>query len=216
MKRMTKQEAREIIAKLREAHPHAKGELVAANPFQLLIATILSAQTTDKQVNRVTPALFAAYPTPAALAAAKPAEVEEYIHSIGFFRMKAQNIIRTAALLEQEFGGEVPQEIPLLMTLPGVGKKTANVVASNAFGVPAIAVDTHVFRVSNRLGLSVSKDVASCEADLERILDRAVWSEAHHLLIFQGRYVCKARRPECERCNVCAHCRYYGELSCVL
>lgn len=214
MKRMTKTEAREIIAKLREAHPDAKGELVAENPFQLLIATILSAQTTDKQVNRVTPALFAAYPTPAALGKATPAAVEEYIHSIGFFRTKAKNIIRTAALLEEEFAGEVPQDIPLLMTLPGVGKKTANVVASNAFGVPAIAVDTHVFRVSNRLGLSVSKDVVECEKDLQRILDRDVWSEAHHLLIFQGRYVCKARRPECERCNLCEHCRYYEASSC--
>ena len=150
MKRMTKKEAREIITMLREAHPNAKGELVAENPFQLLIATMLSAQTTDKQVNRVTPALFKAYPTPEALAKAEQSEVEEYIHSIGFFRTKAKNIIHTAALLEEEFNGEVPQEISLLVTLPGVGQKTANVVASNAFGVPAIAVDTHVFRVSNR------------------------------------------------------------------
>lgn len=215
MKRMTKKEARQIITKLREAHPNAKGELVAENPFQLLIATMLSAQTTDKQVNRVTPALFKAYPTPEALAKAEQSEVEEYIHSIGFFRTKAKNIIHTAALLEEEFDGEVPQEISLLVTLPGVGQKTANVVASNAFGVPAIAVDTHVFRVSNRLGLSASKDVSACEEDLKRLLDRDVWSEAHHLLIFQGRYVCKARRPECDRCNLRAHCRYYEASSCV-
>ena len=215
MKRMTKKEAREIITMLREAHPNAKGELVAENPFQLLIATMLSAQTTDKQVNRVTPALFKAYPTPEALAKAEQSEVEEYIHSIGFFRTKAKNIIHTAALLEEEFNGEVPQEISLLVTLPGVGQKTANVAASNAFGVPAIAVDTHVFRVSNRLGLSASKDVSACEEDLKRLLDHDVWSEAHHLLIFQGRYVCKARRPECDRCNLRAHCRYYEASSCV-
>lgn len=214
MKRMTKKEAREIIAKLREAHPDAKGELVAENPFQLLIATMLSAQTTDKQVNRVTPALFAAYPTPEALSKAELSDVEEYIHSIGFFRTKAKNIIRTAALLVEEFDSTVPHEIPLLMSLPGVGKKTANVVASNVFGVPAIAVDTHVFRVSNRLGLSKSKDVSACEADLERLLEREVWSEAHHLLIFQGRYVCKARRPECDRCNLREHCRFYEASSC--
>lgn len=214
LKKMTKKEARVILDKLREAHPNAKGELVAANPFELLIATMLSAQTTDKQVNRVTPALFAAYPTAAALAKAPLETVETYIRSIGFFHTKARNIIRTAGILAEQYDGCVPKDIKTLMTLPGVGRKTANVVASNAFGIPAIAVDTHVFRVSNRIGLSHSSDVAQCEKDLQQILDRSEWSQAHHLLIFQGRYVCKARRPECENCNVRDHCRFYGGTTC--
>lgn len=211
MQRMTKGEAREIIAKLRVAHPRAKGELVARSPFELLIAVILSAQTTDKQVNKVTPSLFQAFPDAAALGAAPYERVAELIHSLGFYKTKAKHIIQTAAILAQDYDGQVPNDREALVRLPGVGRKTANVVLSNAFDVPAIAVDTHVFRVSNRLRLSTSKDVAKCERDLMRVLDRSVWSEAHHLLIFQGRYVCKAQRPLCEECLVRAHCRYLAQ-----
>ena len=208
MVRMTKVEAQEIMDKLAEAFPDAKGELDHSNPFELLIATILSAQTTDKAVNKVTPALFAKYPTPEYLAEAPLEDVENIIRNIGLYRNKAKNIKGTGGLLVEKYAGEVPTTRDELVTLPGVGRKTANVVLSNAFDVPAIAVDTHVFRVSNRLGLSKSKDVEKCEKDLNRILDKEIWSHAHHLLIFQGRYVCKAQRPLCEECNVVSHCRF--------
>ncbi len=208
MKRMTKKEAAEIIEILKTLHPDARIALVANNPFELLIATMLSAQTTDVQVNKVTPALFAQYPTPEALSQAEVHDVEEKIRSIGFFHTKAQNLIRTANLLVKEFGGQVPGTMEELTQLPGVGRKTTNVVLSNAFGVPAIAVDTHVFRVSNRLRLSTSDDVLHCERDLQHILDPSVWSQAHHLLIFHGRRICKAQRPLCETCPLIDHCRY--------
>lgn len=211
MRAMSKKEALEILEKLKEAHPDAKGELVAENPFQLLIATILSAQTTDIQVNKVTPKLFEDFPGPEALGKADPAKIEEYIRSIGFFRTKAKNIVRTGAILEKEYGGLVPDKMEELIKLPGVGRKTANVVLSNAFGQPAIAVDTHVFRVSNRLGLSKSKNVEDCEKDLRKILPKEEWSQAHHLLIFQGRYVCRAQRPNCPACNLRDNCRYYNK-----
>ncbi len=212
MARMTKKEAKEIMEKLHTAFPDAKGELDHSNPFELLIATILSAQTTDKMVNRVTPALFAKYPTPQALAQAPIADVENTIRNIGLYRNKAKNICGAATMLVDKFDGQVPTNREDLVLLPGVGRKTANVVLSNAFGVPAIAVDTHVFRVSNRLGLSKSKTVDQCEKDLNNILDEDTWSHAHHLLIFQGRYVCKAQRPLCEECNVVSHCRYRDQL----
>ncbi|MDD7592677.1 MAG: endonuclease III [Peptoniphilaceae bacterium] len=205
---MTHEEAREIMEKLKVAHPNAKAELNANNPFELLIAVILSAQTTDVRVNQVTPILFAAYPDPAALSKAPLEHLEEILRPIGFFRTKAQNIKKTAQRLCGAYGGQVPESREELMTLPGVGRKTANVVLSNAFGVPALAVDTHVFRVSHRLGLSDAETVDETERDLNALLDRSLWSEAHHLLIFQGRYVCKARKPLCEECAVREHCRY--------
>lgn len=209
MEEMTKEEAREILRILDQTHPDAKTSLDAVNPYQMLIATILSAQTTDVQVNKVTPALFAAYPTPGDLGRAQLADVEDLIHSLGFYRTKAKNIIKTGAKLDQDFAGQVPQTLEELTSLPGVGRKTANVVLSNCFQIPAIAVDTHVFRVSNRLGLSQSKNVEACEKDLQAILDREAWSHAHHLLIFHGRRICKAQNPHCLECPVRDHCRFY-------
>ncbi len=209
MKKMTKKEAAEVVDKLKVRFPDAKGELDHNNAFELLIATILSAQTTDKQVNKVTKYLFPKYPTPELMGEADINELQETIKNIGLYKNKAKNIKNTAKKLCEDFNGEVPKTAKELMTLPGVGIKTANVVMSNAFGIPAIAVDTHVFRVSNRIGLSESKDVTKCEDDLKRILDKSEWSHAHHLLIFLGRYVCKARKPMCEECNLHEHCRYY-------
>lgn len=209
MKKMTKREAAEVIEKLKVRFPDARGELDHRNAFELLIATILSAQTTDKQVNKVTKNLFLKYPTPESMGKADIDDLEYTIKNIGLYRNKAKNIKGAAKGLCENFSGEVPKTAKELMTLPGVGIKTANVVMSNAFGIPAIAVDTHVFRVSNRIGLSDSDDVGKCESDLRKILDKREWSHAHHLLIFLGRYVCKARKPMCEECNLHENCRYY-------
>lgn len=210
MKKMTKEEAQEIIRILDKDHPNAKSELDSSNPFELLIATILSAQTTDAQVNKTTPALFEKYPRPEDLAQADLDELQAMIKNIGLYRNKSKNIRSTAAILVEKFDAEVPDNMEDLLTLPGVGRKTANVVLSNAFGVPSIAVDTHVFRVSNRLGLSKSDSVEECEKDLMIILNKNIWSKAHHLLILHGRYTCKARNPQCQECNVRDHCRYYN------
>lgn len=210
MKRITKKEAQEILDILQEAYPDARVSLDAKNPFELVIATALSAQTTDVQVNKVTPELFRRYPTPNKMAQAPLEELTELIHTIGFFRTKAANIKRASQMLVDEFGGVVPQTMEELTRLPGVGRKTANVVLSVAFHIPSIAVDTHVFRVSNRIGLSKSSDVGACEEDLKKILDRNSWSHAHHLLIFHGRRICKARRPLCEQCSIRQHCRFYA------
>lgn len=209
MKKMSKAEAAQVMDLLKETFPDAGPELHFSNPFELLVATILSAQTTDVQVNKVTPALFQAYPGPAQLALASPERVMEMIKSIGFYRNKAKNIVKTAAILVEKYRGQVPDTMEELVKLPGVGRKTANVVLSNAFHQPAIAVDTHVFRVSNRIGLSQSQDVLACEKDLRRILDSEIWSLAHHLLIFQGRRICKARNPLCQECSLRDHCRFY-------
>lgn len=206
---MGKEEAREVIEILEATHPEARTSLEAKDPFQMLVATILSAQTTDVQVNKVTPDLFAAYPDPKSLGQAKLEDVEEMIHSLGFYRTKAKNIIKTGKILDEDFAGQVPQTMKELTSLPGVGRKTANVVLSTVFGVPAIAVDTHVFRVSNRIGLSVSKNVRACEKDLRELLDQSTWSRAHHLLIFHGRKICKARSPLCKSCPLTDHCRAY-------
>lgn len=211
MRAMTKKEAAQIMQLLEERFPDAGPELDFTNPFELLIATILSAQTTDKQVNKVTPKLFERYPTPKALSAADVADIEGYIHGIGLYRNKAKNIRATAELLVLNFDGQVPQTMEKLVTLPGVGRKTANVVLSNAFDIPGIAVDTHVFRVSNRIGLSRTDNVLDCERELMRRLEKSTWSKAHHLLIFQGRRVCKAQRPLCEACNLRGHCRFFNK-----
>ena len=209
MAKVTKKEAALILDKLAEAFPDARCELDHENPFQLLIATILSAQTTDKMVNRVTPDLFAAYPDYSSLAVADTGRVEELIRNIGLYRTKAKNIIGASRLMMENFDGQVPDNMKDLTSLPGVGRKTANVVLSNAFGLPAIAVDTHVFRVSKRIGLSAGKDVGQCEKDLQKLLERSSWNRAHHLLIFQGRYICKARGPLCSECSIRDHCRFY-------
>lgn len=198
----------EVIERLKEAFPDAHCELDFTNPYELLVATMLSAQCTDVRVNMTTKTLFPKYPTVYDLAAAPISEIEEAIKEVGLFRTKAKNLRSMAKLLISEFGGEVPGTMEELTSLPGVGRKTANVVLSNAFGVPAIAVDTHVFRVSNRIGLSNSSTPEACEADLKKKLDKSCWSLAHHLLIFQGRRICKARKPLCGECSVADLCRY--------
>lgn len=191
-----------LLARLDEAYPDARCALEHEDPFQLVVATILSAQCTDARVNLVTPALFAKYPTPAALARAKTEELEALIHSTGFFRNKAKNLIGLGQALVTRHGGEVPSDPEALSALPGVGQKTANVVLANAFGVPALAVDTHIFRVARRLGLSEGSTPEKVEADLCRRFPKDLWIPLHHQLIWHGRRVCDARRPQCETCTL--------------
>ena len=197
-----------ILAELERLYPDARPALQFENPYQLLLAVILSAQCTDVKVNMVTPALFAAYPDAAALAQARVEDVEGLIKTCGLYRSKAKNLVETAKILVSQYGGEVPAEHALLTQLPGVGQKTANVVMSCAFGADAIAVDTHVFRVTNRLGLADAGDVLKTELQLMEAIPREQWSRAHHWLIYHGRRVCDARRPACSTCTLCSLCEY--------
>ncbi len=190
----------EILKRLAEHYPDAKPALHFRNAFELLIATILSAQTTDKQVNAATVALFARFPDAASMAAADIETLETLVKSCGFYHTKARNIQAASAQLLAQYGGQVPQTMEELTALPGVGRKTANVVMSNAYGIPAIAVDTHVHRVSNRLGLASAKDVLETEKQLMKNIPKDQWSIAHHWLIYHGRRVCAAQRPKCETC----------------
>ena len=194
--------ALEELAILERAYPDAVTALEYTTPFELLIAVILSAQCTDARVNLTTPALFVRYPDAAALARADPAEVEPIIKSCGFFRMKAKNIVAAARALVAEHGGQVPARREPLEALPGVGRKTANVVLSVAFAEPAFAVDTHVFRVSHRLGLTLATTPRGVEDDVTKLVPPERWRYAHHWLILHGRAVCKAPLPLCERCPV--------------
>jgi endonuclease-3 len=203
------QKIKEILKILEETYPDATTELKYENPFQLLIATILSAQTTDRQVNNVTPELFRKFPDARFLADAPVEEIEEIIRTCGFYKTKAANIKQTSRIIAEKYGGKVPTTVKELMTLPGVGRKTANVVANNAFGVDAIAVDTHVFRVSNRLGLANAKDVNQTEEQLMKRIPRTKWSRAHHWLIHHGRKICNAGKPKCERCPLAHLCKNY-------
>lgn len=201
----------DIIA---EMFPDAHGELDAKTPFQLLIAVILSAQATDKGVNKATPALFAAYPDSKSLSQAKISDVEALIKTIGLYRSKAKNIIRTAEMIEVEFGGQIPKDKILLQTLPGVGRKTANVVLGDAFGIPGIAVDTHVERISKRLQLvKQSATVTEVEEKLMKVVPESKWVTTHHRLIFFGRYHCTARAPKCAACPVLPYCHFGGKIS---
>jgi len=177
-------------------------------PYQLLVATILSAQCTDERVNQVTPALFSRFPDPESMAAVTPAELEPWIASVNFYHNKAIHLVEASRMIVSEFSGEVPGTMEELTRLPGVGRKTANVVLANAMGVPAIAVDTHVFRVSHRLGLSQGKDPAETEQDLMRFFPEDKWSAAHHWLIWHGRKICKARKPLCAECPFLTECPY--------
>jgi len=195
-----------ILAELRRLYPDAGPELNFSNPYETLVATMLSAQCTDKQVNKVTPAVFARYPDAAAMAAAPVEDLFPMVKSCGF-KSKASNIIAACKILVEKHGGEVPGTMEELTALPGVGRKTANVVMANAFKVPAIAVDTHVFRVSNRLGLVEADDVLNTEKQLMRVIPKADWCDAHHWLIFHGRRVCKAQRPLCDECTLCDMCK---------
>ncbi|MFS8541781.1 MAG: endonuclease III [Tissierellales bacterium] len=206
---LTKEEAKKVIDILLELYPDAKAELNFSNPFELLIATILSAQTTDIQVNKVTDKLFRDYKTPQDFIKLSEEELAEKIKSLGFYKNKSKNILATCRILVEKYQGKVPDTREELMKLPGVGRKTANVVISNAFGKQAIAVDTHVFRVSNRIGLANSDNVFDTEKDLMNNIDESMWSKAHHLLIFHGRRVCKSRKPLCEKCPLTDYCLYY-------
>lgn len=196
----------QILAELSRMYPDAKAELHFTNPFQTLIAVMLSAQTTDKQVNRVTPELFRIAPNAAAMAALSVEQVEEIIRTVGFYHTKAKHVVETCRILVEQHGGEVPNDWDALQKLPGVGRKTANVVVSNAFGQDAIAVDTHVFRVSNRLGLVCAKDVLNTELQLQQVIPKKEWSVAHHWLIWHGRRVCKAQKPLCASCSLSTLC----------
>lgn len=195
-----------VLAELERLYPDAKPELTFHNPYETLVAVMLSAQCTDKQVNKVTPALFARYPGVAELAAASVEDVYPMVKSCGF-KTKASNIVQACRLIVQNHGGEVPASMEALTALPGVGQKTANVVLANAFGIPTIAVDTHVFRVSNRLGLAQAKTVEETEKQLQKAIPKKNWVAAHHWLIFHGRRVCHARNPACESCTLRPLCQ---------
>ncbi len=199
----------DILRTLEELYPDAICALHHRNPFELLIATILSAQCTDKRVNEITPVLFSQYSTPEQLACAEIAEVESIIMTCGLFKSKAKNIVGTSQLLVTKHHSLVPADMEQLIQLPGVGRKTANVVLSNAFIIPAIAVDTHVQRVSNRLGLAKSDDVFETEQQLMRCIPKEKWSSAHHWMIYHGRQVCVARSPKCEICALASYCRHW-------
>lgn len=210
MKKILKKKEIDIVLNLLlELYPDAKAELDFTNPFELLIATILSAQCTDVQVNKTTSKLFKEFKTPEDFLTLTEEELGRKIYSCGFYKNKSKNILGTSRILVEEYNSQVPATVEELMILPGVGKKTANVVVSNAFGVPAIAVDTHVFRASNRIGLADSKNVEDTEIDLMNNIERDMWTKAHHLLIFHGRRICKARNPLCEECPVSDYCKFY-------
>ena len=198
----------QILDLLEEAYPEAECALHHQNVFQLIVAVALSAQTTDKSVNQVTPVLFAQYPTPQALAEADPEDVAAYIKRIGMYKTKSKNIVAMAQKLCSDFGGEVPDDYDALISLPGVGRKTANVVLSVGFGQPRIAVDTHVFRVANRIGLVHEKDVLKTELALMEKIPEKRWSRTHHSLIFHGRQCCDARKPKCDVCPIHTYCEY--------
>jgi endonuclease III len=205
---MTPAKRHEIFARLQAANPAPRSELEYGTPFQLLVAVILSAQATDKSVNRATVALFRDAPTPAAMLALGVEGLSHYIRSIGLYNSKARNIIETCRILIERYGSEVPREREALESLPGVGRKTANVVLNVAFGEPTIAVDTHIFRVANRLGLAPGRTPLEVEQRLLQVVPQAFRQHAHHWLILHGRYVCTARVPGCPECRLIDLCEY--------
>jgi len=202
----TERKAR-ILQVLEEEYPDAKPELHFTNPYETLMATMLSAQCTDKQVNKVTPAVFERYPNPKSMAEAKVEELYPLVRSCGF-KSKAGNMIAACRIICEQYGGQVPQTMEKLTSLPGVGRKTANVVLSNAFGIPAFAVDTHVFRVTNRLGLCKAESVEDTEKQMTELIPEEKWGQAHHWLIWHGRRVCRAQNPKCEGCALKEWCWY--------
>jgi len=199
---------RAIFERFREANPNPKTELDYTTPFELLVAVVLSAQATDKSVNKATARLFPAARTPAALAKLGVEGVTPYISAIGLFRNKAKNVVALSEILVREHGGQVPQAREALEALPGVGRKTANVVLNSAFGEPVIAVDTHIFRVANRTNLAPGDDVAEVEQRLDKFTPNEFKRNAHHWLILHGRYVCVARKPKCPECIIRDLCEY--------
>ena len=199
-----------VIDYFAQAMPVAESELNYENPYQLLVAVILSAQCTDKRVNLTTPALFEAYPTPQAMAQASAEEIYEYIRSISYPNNKAKNLAAMARMLVAEFGGEVPSDIEEMMRLPGVGRKTANVVGAVIWNKEVMPVDTHVFRVAARIGLSVgAKTPRATELQLEKYIPSPLLPKAHHWLILHGRYICVARKPKCNECGITAYCKHF-------
>lgn len=210
---MRKQELYDrVIARFEESMPVAETELHYGSPFQLLVAVVLSAQCTDKRVNMVTPALFEAFPDAAAMAMATEEEVFGFVHSVSYPHSKSRHLVALAQMLQRDFGGVVPDSVEELQRLPGVGRKTANVVAAVVFGQPAMPVDTHVFRVSNRIGLTAgSKTPLETERELVKHIPPEKIVKAHHWLILHGRYVCQARKPKCGECFLTDICKYYND-----
>ncbi len=205
---MNPEKRREIFAQLRAANPQPASELEFESPFQLLVAVVLSAQATDRSVNLATRKLFRVAGTPESIAALGEDGLIPYIQTIGLFRTKAKNVVQLSRMLVDLHGGQVPRTREALEQLPGVGRKTANVVLNVAFGEPTIAVDTHIFRVANRTGLAPGKNVDEVERKLEKTVPEEFRQHAHHWLILHGRYVCKARKPECWRCGIAAWCEF--------
>ena len=205
---MNAQKREEIFRRLRELNPEPTTELHYRTPFELLVAVVLSAQATDKGVNLATPRLFAAADNPKAMLALGQDGLEQYIKTIGLYRTKAKNLIATCRMLIEEYGGEVPRDREALESLPGVGRKTANVILNTAFGEATIAVDTHIFRVANRTGIAPGKDVLEVEKKLLKLVPAPYLRHAHHWLILHGRYVCKARKPDCPTCVIRDLCEY--------
>jgi endonuclease-3 len=206
---------KQVIDYFAEAMPVAETELHYGTPFQLLVAVVLSAQCTDKRVNMVTPALFAAYPDAAHMAEASEDQIFDYIHSVSYPNSKSRHLVALARMLRDEYGGVVPADIDALQRLPGVGRKTANVVAAVVFDQPAMPVDTHVFRVANRIGLTTdSKTPLATERELVKYIPSELLSKAHHWLILHGRYVCQARKPKCDQCGLTGVCKHYRKGGC--
>ena len=205
---MNAEKRAELFRRLREVNPKPRSELQYASPFQLLISVILSAQATDVGVNKATRKLYPLAGTPQAILALGEEKLKSYISTIGLFNAKAKNVIATCRILVEQFAGEVPRTREALEALPGVGRKTANVVLNTAFGVPTIAVDTHIFRVANRTGLAPGKAVRAVEDKLEKVVPDEFKLDAHHWLILHGRYVCKARKPDCPQCVIRDLCEY--------
>lgn len=208
MAAMKREAIREFFRRLHDANPNPQTELEYASPYQLLVAVVLSAQATDRSVNLATRRLFALAPTPDAMVSLGEEGIADCIKTIGLFRNKAKNTLALSRLLLERHGGEVPAEREALEALPGVGRKTANVVLNTAFGEPTIAVDTHIFRVANRIGLAKGKTPLAVELGLLKVVPDEFKQDAHHWLILHGRYVCKARKPECGRCPILDLCEY--------
>lgn len=206
---MNKENISKVLDVLSETYANAKCALNFNSPYQLLISTMLSAQCTDERVNKVTQELFKEYGTPKKIITLTEEELGDKIKSCGLYKNKSKNILKATKDILDKFNGEVPKTMEELTSLAGVGRKTANVVLSNAFGVPAIAVDTHVFRVSNRIGIGKGKNVDQVEKELMKNIPKEMWSDAHHYIIWHGRKICKARKPECEKCPVNLYCEFY-------
>lgn len=209
---MKKENIENVLKILSETYPEAKCALNFNSSYELLVSTILSAQCTDVRVNQVTKELYKEYNTPEKMINLTEEELGEKIRSCGFYKNKSKNILGATRAILQEHSGEVPNTMEELIKLPGVGRKTANVVLSNAFGVPAIAVDTHVFRVSNRLGLAKGDTPEQVEKGLMESVPREMWSDTHHYIIFHGRQICKARKPNCEQCPLAPYCEYFNSV----